>query len=54
MRAVKNDSGELSAGSNAVHSGRRPAVAEAKVIDAEGRLCVTAGTTCLVFDLPAA
>jgi uncharacterized protein (TIGR00369 family) len=52
VRAVTNESGELSAEGNVVHSGRRSAVAEAKVHDAKGRLCATASTTCLVFDLP--
>jgi uncharacterized protein (TIGR00369 family) len=52
VRAVTGDSGELTAEGNVVHSGRRSAVAEAKVLDAKGRLCATASTTCLVFDLP--
>ena len=30
------------------------AVADATLSDARGRLCATASTTCLVFDLPAA
>ena len=30
----------------------RSAVAEATVLDSKGRLCATASTTCLVFDLP--
>jgi uncharacterized protein (TIGR00369 family) len=54
VRAVTNESGELSAEGNVVHGGRRSAVAEAKVVDAKGRLCATASTTCLVFDLPQA
>jgi uncharacterized protein (TIGR00369 family) len=53
VRAVTNDSGELTAEGKIVHGGRRSAVAEAKVADAMGRLCATASTTCLVFDLPA-
>ncbi len=52
-RAVTIDSGELSAEGNVLHGGRRSAVAEGKVFDAKGRLCATASTTCLVFDLPA-
>lgn len=52
VRAVTSESGELSAEGNVVHGGRRSAVAEAKVVDAKGRLCATASTTCLVFDLP--
>jgi uncharacterized protein (TIGR00369 family) len=51
VRAVTEASGELSAEGVVVHGGRRSAVAEAKVVDARGRLCATASTTCLVFDL---
>jgi uncharacterized protein (TIGR00369 family) len=54
VRAVTDQSGELSAEGIVVHGGRRSAVAEAKVVDAKGRLCATASTTCLVFDLPQA
>ncbi len=53
VRAVTIASGELSAEGRLVHGGRRSAVAEGKVIDALGRLCATASTTCMVFDLPA-
>jgi uncharacterized protein (TIGR00369 family) len=53
VRAVTGGSGELSAEGIVVHSGRRSAVAEGKVVDARGRLCATASTTCLVFDLEA-
>jgi uncharacterized protein (TIGR00369 family) len=52
VRAVTNESGKLSAEGKVVHAGRRSAVAEAKVVDARGRLCATASTTCLIFDLP--
>jgi uncharacterized protein (TIGR00369 family) len=52
VRAVTGGSGELSAEGRIVHGGRRSAVAEGKVVDANGRLCATASTTCLVFDLP--
>jgi len=53
VRAVTHESGELSAEGTIVHIGRRSAVAEGKVLDAKGRLCATASTTCLVFDFPA-
>jgi uncharacterized protein (TIGR00369 family) len=53
VRAVTNASGELTAEGKIVHGGNRSAVAEARVVDAKGRLCATASTTCLVFDLPA-
>ena len=52
VRAVTVASGELAAEGRIVHGGRRSAVAEGKVSDAKGRLCATASTTCLVFDLP--
>ncbi len=52
VRAVTDASGELAAEGRVVHTGRRSAVAEGKVTDAKGRLCATASTTCLVFDLP--
>lgn len=52
VRAVTIASGELSAEGRLVHGGRRSAVAEGKVVDARGRLCATASTTCMVFDLP--
>lgn len=54
VRAVTEASGELTADGRVVHAGRRSAVADAKLSDARGRLCATASTTCLVFDLPAA
>jgi uncharacterized protein (TIGR00369 family) len=54
VRAVTNASGELSAEGRIVHGGNRSAVAEGRVVDAKGRLCATASTTCLVYDLPAA
>ncbi|HEY4173016.1 MAG TPA: PaaI family thioesterase [Rhodopila sp.] len=53
VRAVTDESGELTAEGTLIHGGRRSAVAEGKVLDARGRLCATASTTCLVFDLPA-
>jgi uncharacterized protein (TIGR00369 family) len=54
VRAVTDASGELTAEGKIVHGGNRSAVAEARVIDSRGRLCATASTTCLVFDLPPA
>ena len=53
VRAVTVDSGELSAEGRILHGGRRSAVAEGRVVDARGRLCATASTTCLIFDLDA-
>jgi uncharacterized protein (TIGR00369 family) len=54
VRTVTNASGELSAEGRIVHGGKRSAVAEGRVVDGKGRLCATASTTCLVFDIPAA
>ncbi len=50
LRAVTNESGELSAEGRVVHAGRRSAVAEGKLLDSNRRLCATASTTCLLFD----
>ncbi|QRE72659.1 PaaI family thioesterase [Methylobacterium aquaticum] len=54
LRAVTEVSGTVTATGRVVHAGRRQAVAEASLTDAAGRLCATASTTCLVFDLPPA
>jgi uncharacterized protein (TIGR00369 family) len=51
LRAVTAASGELSAEGKIVQSGRRTAVAEGRVTDTAGKLCATASTTCLVFDV---
>ncbi|UHC15648.1 PaaI family thioesterase [Methylobacterium currus] len=53
LRAVTEASGCVTAVGRVVHAGRRQAVAEASLTDESGRLCATASTTCLVFDLPA-
>ncbi|MBK3399199.1 MULTISPECIES: PaaI family thioesterase [Methylobacterium] len=52
LRAVTEGSGSVTAIGRVVHAGRRQAVAEASLADEAGRLCATASTTCLVFDLP--
>lgn len=52
LRAVTVASGVLTAVGQVVHAGGRQAVAEARLSDEAGRLCATASTTCLVFDLP--
>ncbi|MCF4129193.1 PaaI family thioesterase [Methylobacterium sp. SyP6R] len=54
LRAVTEGSGRVTAVGRVVHAGRRQAVAEASLTDEAGRLCATASTTCLVFDLPPA
>ncbi len=53
LRAVTEVSGLVTAVGRVVHSGRQQAVAEASLIDEASRLCATATTTCLLFDLPA-
>ncbi|MBE7246815.1 MAG: PaaI family thioesterase [Actinomycetospora chiangmaiensis] len=52
LRAVTAASGPLTAVGEIVHAGRRQAVAEARLTDGTGRLCVTASTTCLLLDRP--
>ncbi len=53
LRPITARSGIATATGTIVHAGRRQAVAEGRVLDAAGRLCATASTTCLVMDLPA-
>jgi uncharacterized protein (TIGR00369 family) len=50
VRAATAAAAELIAEGRVLHAGRRSAVAEAKIVDAGGRLLTTASTTCLVFD----
>ena len=52
VRAVSRAGGVVTAEGCVVHAGRQSAVAEAVLRDEKGRLCATASTTCLVFDLP--
>ena len=54
LRAITAESGLVTATGQAVHTGRRMATAEARAVDAQGRLCATATTTCLVFEARAA
>ena len=54
LRAVTLDSGLITAVGKVVHGGRQVAVAEGTATDAAGRVCATASTTCLLFDLPGA
>ncbi len=51
LRAALVESGQLRAEGKAIHVGRRSAVAEGRLTDAQGRLVATASTTCLVFDI---
>ncbi|MBX2804635.1 MAG: PaaI family thioesterase [Hyphomicrobiales bacterium] len=50
-RALYETSGRVTAEGKVLSSGRRVAFAEAKLFDVEGRLCVSATSTLLVFEL---
>ncbi len=50
LRAVKPDTGVLRAVGKVVHRGRRTAVTEAQLEDAEGRLYANATSTCLIIE----
>ena len=50
IRGVTMASGVITGTGTVVHAGRQVAVAEARAVDAAGRVCATASTTCLVFD----
>ena len=52
IRAATVETGPLHATGEAIHAGRRTAVAEGRMIDDAGRLYAVGSTTCLVFDLP--
>lgn len=51
IRGLSEDSGTVRATGRVVSSGRRVAFAEAELHDGEGRLCATATSTLLVFDV---
>jgi uncharacterized protein (TIGR00369 family) len=51
VRAAKTGVGPLRAIGKVLHSGRQLATAEARIVDAEGKLYAHATTTCLVFAL---
>ncbi len=51
VRAAKPGAGPLRAIGTVLHSGRQLATAEARIVDAEGKLYAHATTTCLVFGL---
>ncbi|ACA15167.1 thioesterase superfamily protein [Methylobacterium sp. 4-46] len=53
LRALTRETGVVTAVGEVLHAGRQQAVAEARLTDEEGRLCATATSTCLLFDLPA-
>lgn len=51
VRGLSEDSGTVRATGRVLSSGRRVAFAEAELHDGEGRLCATATSTLLVFDV---
>ncbi len=51
LRALSESSGTVRATGRVVSVGKRVAFAEATLIDGEGRLCATATSTLLVFDV---
>ena len=51
LRGLTEDSGTVRATGRVVSAGRRVAFAEAELHDGEGRLCATATSTLLVFDV---
>lgn len=51
-RGLNDGSGVVRAEGSVLSIGRRAAFAEAKLTDATGRLCASATSTLLVFDLP--
>lgn len=52
LRGLTERSGRVRAEGRVIQLGRRAAFAEATLTDGEGRLCATATSTLLVFDLP--
>lgn len=50
VRAASHKTGPLRAIGNVIHSGKQMATAQAKILDAAGRLYAHATTTCFVFD----
>ena len=51
-RALSDTSGPVRVEGRVLSIGRRAAFAEGKLLDAQGRLCASATSTLLVFDLP--
>ena len=54
VRAASRKTGPLRATGTVIHCGRQLATAEARIVDADGRLYAHGTTTCLVFELPPA
>lgn len=54
LRALTQRNGTVAAEGKVVHGGRQTALAEAKLVGADGKLYASASSTCLVFDIPGA
>jgi uncharacterized protein (TIGR00369 family) len=52
IRGMTKDTGVVRTEGRTLNVGRRAATAEARIIDAKGRLLAHATTTCLVFEIP--
>jgi uncharacterized protein (TIGR00369 family) len=52
LRPLTVASGLVTAEGTVIHAGRTTALAQGRVVDAEGRLYAVASTTCLLLDLP--
>jgi uncharacterized protein (TIGR00369 family) len=52
LRGMTVDTGRVTCEGRVVQRGRRTALAEATLTDAQGRLLATATSTCLLFELP--
>lgn len=49
LRPVSIDTGEITAEGTVVHLGRRMALAEARILDASGKVYATANSSCLIM-----
>ncbi len=52
IRGMTEDTGPVRTEGKVLNAGRRAATAEARIIDAAGKLLAHATTTCLVFEIP--
>jgi uncharacterized protein (TIGR00369 family) len=52
IRSMTSETGTVRTEGKVLHLGRRTATAEARILDAKGRLLAHATTTCLVFEIP--
>ena len=52
IRGMSSETGTVRTEGQVLHFGRRTATAEARILDAKGRLLAHATTTCLVFEIP--